>query len=501
MKAHTVRRVLVAAAVAAMVLIAVVAASAYWLFSRDGFRRALEAQATSWIGVPVRIGAARATFLPRVAVQLRDIRVGDPARLSLATVELAADLRPLLGGRIENADVLVSDSRIDVPLPFSLPEPANAGAPTAPAAPVRIVSIRSIALRDVRLRSRDREIVVSADSTLDDTTLAVRRFDAESGRTTLAVEGVVALSPRIDAQLQAAANRLDLDELVALVAAFTPESTGRDRRDGSGPGARIVAGIRAGEATAGAVRMRTFTTELTLDGDSVALNRLGFEMFGGRYEGSVTARLGASLSATLESRIADLDVAQLATFGGVPDTIAGRLSGAGTFSGSGADVTQLLRNARGNGTAMIIDGSIRRLHLVRTVVLFFGRPAPDAEDATDRFDRLDVTFSLANRVLRAQALSLRSADADMVGTGSLNLETDALDGRVDVVLSEKLSAQAGTDLYRYTREGNRVVLPAVIGGTLPAPRLTIDAGAAVKRGLRNEIERRLKDLFEGVGRR
>jgi uncharacterized protein involved in outer membrane biogenesis len=224
-------------------------------------------------------------------------------------------------------------------------------------------------------------------------------------------------------------------------------------------------------------------------------------MFGGRYEGSVTARVGTPLSATLETRIADLDAAQLATFGGVPDTITGRLSGAGTFTGSGADVAELLRNARGDGTAAIIDGSIRRLHLVRTVVLFFGRPAPDAEDATDRFDRLDATFSLANRVLRAQTLSLRSADADMVGTGSLNLETEALDGRVDIVLSEKLSAQAGTDLYRYTREGNRVVLPASIGGTLPAPRLTIDAGAAVKRGLRNEIERRLKDLLDGVGRR
>jgi uncharacterized protein involved in outer membrane biogenesis len=496
-----VRRVIVAGAVAGMVVIAVVAASAYWLFSRDGFRRALEAQATSWIGVPVRIGAARATFLPRIAVQLSDIRVGDPARLALDTVELAADLRPLLGGRIENADVLVSDSRIDMPLPFSLPEPATAGASTVPAAPVRIVSIRSIALRDVRLRSRDRDIVVSADSTLDDTTLAIRRFDAESGRTTLAVEGVVALSPRVDAQLHAAANRLDLDELVALVGAFTPESTGRDRRDAPGPGARIVAGISAGEATAGAVRMQQFKTELTLDGDAIALNRLGFEMFGGRYEGSVTARVGTPLSATLETRIADLDAAQLATFGGVPDTITGRLSGAGTFTGSGADVAELLRNARGDGTAAIIDGSIRRLHLVRTVVLFFGRPAPDAEDATDRFDRLDATFSLANRVLRAQTLSLRSADADMVGTGSLNLETEALDGRVDIVLSEKLSAQAGTDLYRYTREGNRVVLPASIGGTLPAPRLTIDAGAAVKRGLRNEIERRLKDLLDGVGRR
>jgi uncharacterized protein involved in outer membrane biogenesis len=493
-----IRRLIVATIAAVLILMAVAAGAAYWLLARDGFRRALEAQATAWLGQPVRIGAARAQFLPRPAIQLRDIRVGDPEQLALDDVELAADFRPLLKGLIENADVMVSDSRIEMPLPFGLPRGTDAGDSAASDAAVRIVSIRSIALRNVQLRSRGREVVVSADSSLDGDTLTLRRFSAEAGGTALAVAGVVALSPRIDARLEATANRLDVDELLALADAFTPPSAGVAAARGEA--ARIVATISAAQATAGAVQVRQFTTELTLDGDSMAMNRLRFEMFGGRYEGSVTARLGTPLSARLESRVADLDVAQLAAFGGVPDTITGRLSGAGTFAGSGADVAQVLRDARGNGTATIADGSIQRLHLVRTVVLFFGRPAPDAEAATDRFDRLDVTSSLANRVLRAQAFSLHSPDADIVGTGSLNLDSDGLDGRADLMLSEKLSAQAGTDLYRYTREGNRVVLPASIGGTLAMPRLTIDAGAAVRRGLRNEIERRLKGLFEGVGR-
>jgi hypothetical protein len=66
---------------------------------------------------------------------------------------------------------------------------------------------------------------------------------------------------------------------------------------------------------------------------------------------------------------------------------------------------------------------------------------------------------------------------------------------MDLSLSEALSAQAGTDLARFTREGNRLLLPAVISGTLEAPRVTIDAGAAVRRGLRNEVQRRLKDIL------
>jgi hypothetical protein len=223
-------------------------------------------------------------------------------------------------------------------------------------------------------------------------------------------------------------------------------------------------------------------------------------LFGGRYQGAVSAQLGNTLSLTIKSRLQDLNVAQLAAFAGSPDTISGTLTGAGTFSGSGPDVAAVLKSARGMGTATIADGAIRRLNVVRTVVLFFGRPAPDAAEGTDKFERIDTSFSLANQTLRAEPLSLRSRDADIVGSVTLNVDSQALNGVADLSLSEELSKQAGTDLVRFTREGNRVVLPARLGGTIAAPRLTIDAAAATKRGLRNEVERRMKGFLEGFGR-
>ena len=492
------RRVVgVLVATIAVVLIAT-AAFSYWFFSRDGFRRALESQATAWLGHPVRIGVARAQFLPRIAVALKDIRVGEPSRLVLEDVELGADLFPLLRGRIENADVRVSGSQIDMPLSVVRRPTAETGDTTEAAAPVRLVSVRSIALRSVRLRSRGLEIVVSADSSLDGSTLTIERFTAESGRTTLQAQGVVGLSPRIDAQLNAKADQVDLDELIALADAFSPASAAESGP--ASPPARISASISAERGTAAGVQVRNLATDLTIDGDSLSLNQSRFEMFGGRYEGSLTARLGRQLSATLDAHIKNLDVAELAVFGGVPNAVTGRLSGAGTFMGSGADVGGLLHNLRGTATATVVDGSISQLQLVRTVILFFGRPAPDAEAGSDRFDRMDADFLLTNRVVRAHTFSLQSDDADMDGSATLNLETDALAGRVNVTLSEALSKQAGTDLYRYAHEGNRVVLPAAIGGTLQMPRLTIDVAAATKRGLRNEVERRLKGLFDGFKR-
>ncbi len=276
------RRLLLLAAVTIVLLLAIIAGASYWFFGRDGFRSALESQASAWLGQPVRIGSARAQFLPRLAIQLSDIRVGEPAQLVLDDVELASDLRPLFSGRIENADVRITGSRIDMPLPFGLPEEgAGSATEAAPAEPpVRIESVRSIALRSVRLRSRGREIVVSADSSYDGSALTLRRFTAESGGTTLNAEGVVSLSPRVDANLKAIANRLDVDELIALAAAFAPASPGA--KGSSGPAPRISATIAAEQATAAGVQARNFSTDLIRIGDAVTLRNLHMDLFGGR---------------------------------------------------------------------------------------------------------------------------------------------------------------------------------------------------------------------------
>jgi hypothetical protein len=490
------RRVLLALAVLGAAFAVTVTAAVYWLLAGDGTRVALERQASAWLGQPVRIGSAEAQVVPRVGVRLQDVRIGDPVSVTLGSVDLSTGLRALLSRRVEDADVILSNSRIDMPLPFALPAP-GAGPDAGSEASLQIVSMRTISLDDVVVASRGREIAVSADSSLAENTLTLTRIEAAASGTTIEGSGTVRLSPGPDAQLELVANRLDLDDLVALADAFAPGAG--SRRDAAGAPGRLIAQVSADTLTAGALTVPQFSTTVRVQGSRVSLSPTRFLLFGGRYEGDLDLGLADGSAMTLVSRVRDVDVAALAAFGGVPDTLTGRLSGSGRFEGRGNDVGSVLATVRGSGTASIADGTIRGLNLVRTVVLFFGRPAPDTAAASDAFERIDVTFSLANQVVTADALSLRSRDADIVATGTLSLETKALDGRADLSLSEELSRQAGTDLYRYTREGNRIVLPATIGGRLGAPRLSIDAAAAVGRGLRNEVERRLKGLLDRLG--
>ena len=482
-----------AATIAAVVLVA--AGGLYWFFSGDGMRRALEQQATAWLGQPVRIKAARGQLFPRPGIGLSAVEVGEPVRLTLSSVDLSTDLRALLNRRIEDARVVISDSTIQMPLPFAIPEQDGSSKDEAVTqSAVQVISVREISLRDIHIRSRGREVRVSADSSLNGNHLTLSRFSADSGSTSLQLKGEAELEPRVDAKLQATANKIDIDELLAIAEAFTPERRAA-RRGAPSPPMKVVAQLKADTATAAGVQVTQFTTNMSLDGDRFTMSPMTFGLFGGSYDGSLTGRLGGSMSATLKSRLKGLDVAQLAAFGGSPDTITGTLSGEGTFSAQGDDMATVLASANGRGSASIVDGTIKRLNLVRTVVLFFGRPAPETAAATDQFERIDTSFSLANQILRADSFSMHSRDADLRGSVTLNLETRALDGTIDMILSEELSAQAGTDLARYTQEGNRVVLPASVGGTLEQPRITINAAAALKRGITNEIGRRLKELF------
>jgi len=490
-----IRRILLYAMAGFLALVVLSAGALYWFLSNDGIRIALEQQASAWLGQPVRIASVGARFWPRPGLTLRDVTVGEPARVTLGEVGVSTELTALLERRIADAAIRIGNTRLELPLPFAIPTAAANGSAAQPAA-FTIESINAIGLDDVHIVSRGRELVVSADSSFDGTRLTIRRATVDSGKTAIRAEGVVSFEPRVEATLRASANRLDVDELIALADAFGPPPAVPGSRAQPGPPARIAARVSAETASVGGVEVRQFASDVQAEGDNVTMSPLSFELFGGRYQGSLNARLGTTLSATLRSRLTGLDVAQLAAFGNAKDTITGTLSGAGTFTGAGRDFAAVLAGARGSGTAQITKGTIRSLGLVRTVVVYFGKPAADAPSTSDAFDTLDLQFTLQNQQFRADVLALRSRDADLVGAGTLATTTKALAGKFDISLSEALSAQAGNDLSRYTREGNRVVLPALVGGTLEHPRVTIDAAAAVKRGLRNEVESRLKGLLD-----
>jgi uncharacterized protein YhdP len=494
------RRLLLATLGIVALLLVIAAMALLWLLSGDGVRRSLEREASAWLDQPVRIGSASVRLLPRVTLRLRDVEVGEPGQVTLAEIDVSARPGPLFSRRIEDAELLIADSRLVMPFPFAWPSGSSeqsAGTDEGGSDGIDLVSVRNISLRNVTVASRGREIQISATSSLVDTKLTIASFEATTGSTRLEASGTATLSPRLDATVQARANALDVDDLIALAAAFTPVS-GQPSAV-SGPGIRVKATVEAAEGRLAGVTIGRIEAQMLMDGDGLIVDPIAFTVFGGAQNGWLDIRFGEALDVRIGTSATNIDVAQLAAFGGAPGSVTGRLDGSGRFGARGRDLPSVLGSARGVGQVMIGKGSMRGLNVVQTAVRFLGGAAA-AEDANDdeRFDELVATFALGDGVLRSDDLSVRAPDYDILARGTLTLATDALDARADLVLSEALSATAGRDLFRYARAGNRIVLPATIGGTIARLRLGIDAAAALRRGVRNEIERRLEGLLERI---
>jgi uncharacterized protein involved in outer membrane biogenesis len=485
-----------------LAVVLVLAAAAYWFFSGDGVRSALEQQASAWLGQPVRIADASVSFLPRLGVRMEEVTVGDPPRVTFGRVDLSTGIRALFSRRIEDAEVTLSRSRVEMPLPFALPVSsaargvADASAAAAEEPAVDVVSIRAITVRDVVVASRGREIALSADSTLNRNQLVISSFSARSGQTELSASADVELGERITARIKATANQLEFEDLLALAAAFTANS---GTAPATGTPMEITASITAPRARLAGVDLARFEASLLTDGTEVRIEPLKFDIFGGRYDGWFDVAFGERLEVRAGAGVSNVDVAQLAAHGGIPDTITGRMFGSGRFAARGREMSDVLAALRGVGEVTLSEGTIRNLDVVRTVVLFFGRPASDRPPANgERYQSIGATFALADQSVRSDDLTLHTPDFDVFARGTLALSTKAIAARGELVLSEALSGQAGTDLYRFTASNRRIILPATITGTLSEPRVRIDAAAAARRGLQNEVERRLQDLFERV---
>src|SRR5262245_57609696 len=128
------RRALVVIVVLLLLLAGGVYFAATRVLTSDYARTTLEQQLSTAIGQPVHIGALSAAIYPRVAVDLGNVTIGAPATVTLAQVRLVTGLRALFSRTISDAELIVRNSRLALPLPSNL-LPTKTAANTAPAGP------------------------------------------------------------------------------------------------------------------------------------------------------------------------------------------------------------------------------------------------------------------------------------------------------------------------------------------------------------------------------
>jgi uncharacterized protein involved in outer membrane biogenesis len=454
-----------------------------------------------------------------VTVNLGHVSIGEPARIQVQTVHVGTDFGALLSRRIEHARLELSGAQIELPMPtFSITNAANSGSSSS--APVEIVSIDAIVLRSVAIVSGGRTLTGDVEVVPDGKGLTLKHVRLLADKATIDVTGQITDLSGPVGDVTIKAGTLNIDQLLAFANDFATGSGMRTSAAAhaaparatnppavptSAPAMNIAVALEASRATMGTLTLDKLAGKARITADRMTLEPISFGVFGGRYGGSLVFTLGAVPDFKLNATLAGVDIAAATAFVGSPGTITGRLSGKLNLAGRGMDAASVMKTARGTARVDIVDGVIKNLGLIRSVVVATSGRA-DAVSAgagagarDEPFTKLGATLSVAGGSARTEDLRLQSKDVLLAAAGTVRLDGSAINLPGQVQLSDELSKQAGRDLVRYTQEGGRVTLPATITGSAAAPQVRIDVASMAKRAVVNRVnEEAQKALSKGL---
>ncbi len=508
----TLRRLLAALFVVILLAGVVLAIWARAVFTKDTVREALAAQLSSALGQPVSVATISAKIYPRVTVTLGGVAIGQPAGVQIDTLDVGTDFRALLSRRIEHATVRVEGAKIQLPLiPLGhATSTSNAQSSSSTELPVELVSIDEVVLSDVELISAGRtlrgDIEVIPDSVRS---FEVKRMSLAADDASIEAKGRITDLRGPAGELTLSAGQLNLDRLLAFFSDFTGGATsGSSRGTSGGWKPDLNVSIQAARAQFAGITLDALKGHVHVTESGVMLKPLAFGLFAGKYDGAIAydARAGRTPSFSISGAMSGIDFPAVTRFAGSQsDPITGRLSAKFELTGSGADAATAMRGMRGPARVQIENGIVRNLGLVRAVVVatsmrgasatIAGAGAAASAEAQSRdepFKRLGATIAVAGQTATTSDLTLEGQDVSMAAQGSfaMNGRQVRLGGRVQ--LSDALTARAGTDLVRFTREGGRVTLPVTVTGPAEALSVQIDAAQLLQRAIRNAAEDQIK---------
>jgi uncharacterized protein involved in outer membrane biogenesis len=484
------------------------------VFTHDYVRTALAEQLSKALGQPVRVETIAATIYPRVTVNLGRVTIGEPARIHVQTLHVGADFGALLSRRIEHARLELSGAKVELPLPdFAFGSGSTAGSSGTP--PVEIVSIDEVVLRGVEIVSGGRTLTGDVEVVPDGKGVTLQRVALIADNATIGVTGRITDLSGPVGNVAIKAGALNFDRLLAFANDF---ATGAGMRTGSparsapppatnpttGPPMDIAIALEADRATMGALTLDKLAGKARLTARTMSLEPIAFGVFGGRYDGSLVFTLGAVPDFKLNARLAGVDMAAATAFAGSPDTMTGRLSGTLNLTGRGMNTSSVMSATRGTARVDIVNGIVKNLGLIRSVVVATSGRA-DAAGAgggtrDEPFMKLGATWTLAGGSASTDDLRFESKDLLLSAAGTVRPNGSAINLKGQVQLSDELSERAGRDLVRYTQQEGRVTLPATITGSASAPQVRIDISGVAKRALTNRAtEEAQKALKKGIG--
>ncbi len=482
-------------------------------------RSAAEVRLSAMLGEPVRIGGMTIGVFPRSSVVGHRITVaGGTAAAPSVQIEritLLPKMRSIFRPPIVIDDVRVEGLVVSVlrdrtghwHVPTAVPAPTGGGGGGPVVREVHVAGAQIRVIDDIAPGERRQASSIEA---LDagvvstDTGLVLSPVTARIG--SAAIRGT-ARTDAAAAHLEFAADAVtdaDLPAFLGIIGVTRPDFLRLrapaaaavmltiDRRT-SRLSARGT--LRAPDLGVEPLRLQEVETPFRLDASQLAFDPLVFRLHGGTHRGRVTVDLSTTPARWgLDSRLTAIDL------GGFLKTLSGadaRIDGtAGVSAVLHGRVNEALADTvAGRARVTITDGVVRQFPLLATINRAVRITEGDSRDT--RFERLTATLALGSGRATTDDLVLEAGQVRVEAAGSIGFDR-VLALRGKAILSPERTASAiqrVRELSGLRNSRGELEIPLTISGTLDAPSFRLDLKAAIGRGLRNELRRRLDDFI------
>lgn len=506
----------------AVVLLACLALGAVLILRQSSLaglvRASAEARLSAALGQPVTIGDVGFTLMPRPAFTGSGVRVGPvdaqaPPSLRIDRLRVVPRLRSFFSDTIRIEEVRLDGFTVSVlrdrngwHAPAAFPAPSNDARAVIAIERVRVAGGRLIVFDAAEGGVRETSSIddIRADMLIDAAGLRLAPLGGRVGASLIDGEAtadanavrLVFNAPSItDADLPALLGLLGaarpavvrLEEAAAASVTVTIDRA-RSRLTGHGT-------IRVPLLTVEPLRMQRVEAPFTIDGSRMTFTPTTFVLNGGTHRGRVTLALDADPARwSADSQIEGIDI------GALLDALAGRdagIDGRGGIAGKlqGRVEQNFVSGIDGRTRLEVVDGVLHDFPLLATINRALRLAESTGNDT--RFERLSATLALAKAVAATDDLVIDAGDLRVEAAGRIGFD-GALNLRgLAMISAERVSAAVASvrELARAKNSRGEIELPLIISGTLDAPRFDVDLEAAIRRGVRDELLRRLRGLI------
>jgi hypothetical protein len=215
--------------------------------------------------------------------------------------------------------------------------------------------------------------------------------------------------------------------------------------------------------------------------DGVVKSQQTVQMFGGAYQGTLTANMAqAKPDYQVAMTLADIQAGDVAnTFTSTPNLVFGRLNSDLKLSGKGFDQSDINTTLTGNGKLNLTNLKLTTLDIMpklaqgmSVVSTVAGFTVPN-DLSTRSFDQLKATLRVQDGKIRSDDLMLSGPDVQLLGKGLVGLDRSlAFDGKA--ILLGKLAQSLGKRASFLMDKEGRINIPLAIQGTVSQPRVVLN---------------------------